>query len=72
MDFRYLTFELEFTINHPFAYETAQQEVFNIQSGENFTVHTDGTVKTPIRLVIKNTGNQPIRNLVLSARFADN
>lgn len=66
------TFELEFTINHPFAYETAQQEVFNIQSGENFTVHTDGTVKTPIRLVIKNTGNQPIRNLVLSARFADN
>lgn len=68
----YATFDLEFTINHPFAYETAQQEVFNIVSGDSIRVITDGTVKTPIRLTIKNTGDQPIHNLVLTSRFIQN
>lgn len=68
----YATFDLEFTINHPFAYETAQQEVFSIKSGDSIRISTDGTVKTPIRLIIKNTGTQPIHNLVLLSRFIQN
>lgn len=68
----YATFDIEFTFNHPFAYETAQQEIFNINSGETFKILTDGTVKTPIRLVIKNTGTQTIKNLVLNAKYIEN
>ncbi len=65
----YATFDLEFTINHPFAYETAQQLVFDIVSGEEFSIETQGTVKTPIRLLIKNTGTKPIKNLVITSKF---
>ena len=65
----YATFDLEFTINHPFAYENAQQLVFDIASGEAFSIETRGTVKTPVRLVIKNTGTNPIKNLVITSRF---
>ena len=68
----YATFELEFTINHPFAYETAQQEIFNINSGDSIRINTEGTVHTPIRLTIKNTGTKPIHNLVLTSRFIQN
>lgn len=65
----YATFDLEFTINHPFAYEKAQQEVFKVNSGEPMTVITSGTVKTPVRIIIKNTGTKTIQNLVIASRF---
>ncbi|MGL5253671.1 MAG: hypothetical protein ACRC9L_01420 [Brevinema sp.] len=65
----YATFSLEFTINHPFAYETAQQKSFDLKSGETFSIKTDGTVKTPVRLFIKNTGTKPIQNLVVTSKF---
>lgn len=68
----YATFDLEFTINHAFAYETAQQEIFNIKSGDTVSVTTEGTVKTPVRIVIRNTGTKPIHNLVLTSRFVQN
>ena len=68
----YATFDLEFTINHPFAYETAQQLVFQRRSGQPFIIETQGTVKTPIRLVIKNVGTRPINNLVITSRFINN
>lgn len=66
---QYATFELEFTINHPFAYETAQQQLMDVNSGEAFSVITDGTISTPIRLIIKNTGSETIRNLVVTAKY---
>lgn len=65
----YATFELEFTINHPFAYETAQQKVFNVTAGSSIIVNTEGTMKTPVRIIITNTGNVPINNLVLTSKF---
>ena len=68
-DLEYATFDLEFTCNHPFAYETAQQEIVDLVSGEKMKVFADGTVKTPVRLIIKNTGNTPITNLVITSRF---
>lgn len=72
MAMQYATFELEFTINHPFAYETAQQESFTVNSGETISITTDGTVSTPIRLIIKNTGSETIRNIVLLSQFIEN
>lgn len=67
------TFELEFTINHPFAYETAQQVLFNeVSSGDHIVLETDGTISTPVRLIIKNTGLQPIHNLIITQRFIEN
>jgi len=65
----YAAFQLEFTINHPFAYETAQQLVFDVSSGEEFYINTEGTVQTPVRLVIRNTGTSVIKNLVIRSKF---
>lgn len=67
----YSTFDLEFTSNHPFAYESAQQKYVKVKSGNSFVVSADGTIATPIRLVIKNTGVQPIHNLIVAATFID-
>lgn len=63
----YATFDIEFTINHPFAYETAQNLPFELlHSGDSFVVSTDGTIKTPAILTIKNVGNHPITNLIIT------
>lgn len=67
----YATFDLEFTINHPFAYESAQQQFVQVRAGTPFKVTTDGTISTPTRLVIKNTGTKPIRNLIVAATFVE-
>lgn len=72
MAMQYATFELEFTINHPFAYQTATQLRFDINSGESITLKTEGTVSTPIRMVVKNTGDRPIHNLIILSKFIDN
>lgn len=73
MAMEYATFELEFTCNHPFAYETAQQlHLSDIASGEPVTIKTDGTISTPIRLVIKNTGTTAIHNLIITQKFIEN
>lgn len=69
MSMQYAAFELEFTINHPFAYETAQELKFDLNSGDSFTITTDGTVSTPIRLIIKNTGANTIHNLIVVSKF---
>lgn len=61
----YATFDLEFTINHPFAYETAENSLFNIESGDSFIVTTDGTIETPAIITIKNTGTKPITNILI-------
>ena len=73
MAMQYATFTLEFTINHPFAYETAQQLKFSdAKSGTPITVQTDGTVSTPIRLIIKNTGDKTIHNLIITQHYIEN
>ena len=72
MAMQYAEFTLEFTINHPFAYETAKQLQFEIDSGEFIILETEGTISTPVRLIIKNTGNKPIHNLVIRSKFIEN
>ena len=73
MAMQYATFDLEFTINHPFAYETAQQLRFEgVESGVPISFTTDGTVSTPIRLIIRNTGITPSHNLIITQKFIEN
>lgn len=73
MAMQYATFELEFTSNHPFAYETAKQLRFeDVESGQPINFETDGTISTPVRLIIKNTGNNPIHNLIITQKFIEN
>ena len=73
MAMQYATFELEFTINHPFAYETAQQLHFEeVTSGQSISLITDGTISTPVRIIIKNTGDAPIQNLIITQKFIEN
>ncbi len=73
MAMQYATFDLEFTINHPFAYETAQQLHFeDVASGTPITLATDGTIATPVRLAIRNTGDTPSHNLIITQKVIDN
>ena len=69
MAMQYAQFTLEFTMNHPFAYETAKELRFQIGSGDSILLNTEGTISTPVRLIIKNTGTAPIKNLVLLSKF---
>ena len=73
MAMQYATFELEFTINHPFAYETAQQLQFtDVIPGTPVSLTTEGTVSTPIRLVIKNRGDSTVSNIIIRQKFIEN
>lgn len=71
MAMQYAEFILEFTMNHPFAYETAKQLRFEVTPGEPIILDTEGTVATPVRLIIKNTGTEPIHNLVIRSKFIE-
>ncbi len=68
---QYTQFTLEFTINHPFAYETAINKVFTITNNLPIKIVAEGTVETPIRMIIKNTGTTTINNLVIAKEFTN-
>jgi len=74
MAMQYATFDLEFTINHPFAYETAKEVHVDDGTGPEkiITIETDGTISTPIRFVIKNISNKTIKNLIITQKFIEN
>lgn len=56
-------FTLDFTITHPFAYETAVQQKQFIGTNKTVQLITDGTTKTPFRLIIKNVTDQKITSI---------
>jgi phage-related protein len=65
-------FDLEFTMSHPFAYETAiqQDEVIGRFTSNNFAdVDTDGTVETPVRIIIQNLNHATISRLKIYHRY---
>lgn len=72
MAMRYAQFTLEFTMNHPFAYETAKQRNFEVIPGNSITIETEGTVATPVRIVIRNTGTKPIHNIIIASKYIEN
>ena len=62
----YAAFELEFTINHPFAYERATQleRPVGVFLPNNFIkILIDGTVNTPVKIIIKNNTRSTITDL---------
>ena len=64
-------FTLDFTITHPFAYETAVQQQQFIGTNKTVQVITDGTTKTPFRLIIKNVTNKKITSIKITHRFIE-
>ena len=67
-------FELEFTMAHPFAYETAiqQTELIGGSTPSNvITVETDGTIKTPVRFIITNNTDREITELKIYHRYIE-
>ena len=64
-------FTLDFTITHPFAYETAVQQIQYISNNETIEVVTNGTVETPVRIIIKNLTNKKITSIKLIHRFIE-
>lgn len=64
-------FTLDFTITHPFAYETAVQQIHYISNNETVEVVTNGTVETPVRIIIKNLTNKKITSIKLVHRFIE-
>lgn len=68
---QYAEFTLEFTINHPFAYETAISEDYaNVGNNTKITAHAGGTIETPVRIIIKNTGTTTVNNLSITRKFS--
>lgn len=62
----YAQFTLEFTCNHPFAYESAVTYRFtNVTDAKTISMNVGGTIETPVKLTIKNVGTSTIKNLVL-------
>ena len=64
-------FTLDFTITHPFAYETAGQQKQSISNNETVQITTNGTVETPVRIIIKNLTNKTITSIKLVHRFIE-
>jgi len=63
---QYAQFTLEFTCNHPFAYESPQVLRFtNVGDAKSIKITVGGTVETPVRLIIRNTGTSTIKNMIL-------
>jgi predicted phage tail component-like protein len=68
----YAQFTLTFTINHPFAYETATNKNVIITDETPVKINTGGTVETPVRIFIKNTGQSTINNLIITRKHIQN
>lgn len=61
-------FTLDFTITHPFAYELPQHKTSVVGRNQFFLVEVGGTITTPARFRIINTGANTIKNLTLVLR----
>ena len=64
-------FTLDFTITHPFAYETAIQQKQFIGTNKTVQLVTNGTVETPFKVIIKNVTNNKITSIKLTHRFIE-
>jgi hypothetical protein len=69
-------FEVQFTFNHPFAYETALEENYIIDAFDplnQIELSVGGTVKTPVRITIKNNSEtETITGIKVVHRYIEN
>ena len=64
---KYGEFDLAFVYNPPFAYTAMKIVQYELTaSGGSLQAAMNGTVDTPCRIIIRNTGNTIIRNLRVS------
>lgn len=64
---KYGEFDLVFNYNPPFAYTAMKEVRYTLTaSGGSLEALMEGTVDTPCRIIIRNTGNTIIRNLRVS------
>ncbi len=69
-DLQFAQFTLNFTCNHGFAYETAISKAQSaVTNNTKIKVEASGTIETPIRMIIKNTGSTTVNNLAITRRF---
>jgi len=64
-------FTLDFTITHPFAYETAIQQEQFIGTSKVVQLVTGGTAKTPFRLIIKNVTDKTITSIKIIHKIVE-
>jgi len=63
------SFSMTFEANPPFAYEAPEDIFFTVTDQSQIQLQVRGTVETPVRITIKNTGSTTIRTLTIE-RFA--
>ncbi|MBQ6609287.1 MAG: phage tail family protein [Oscillospiraceae bacterium] len=67
---RYGEFDITFTYTPPFAYTDTKEERATVSaSGGTVVTEMEGTVDTPCRIIIRNTGSTIIRNFRISRRL---
>ena len=64
-------FTLDFTITHPFAYETAVQQEQFIGASKVVQLVTGGTTKTPVRIIIKNVTDKTITSIKIIHKIVE-
>lgn len=73
---QFAQFEVAFTFNHPFAYETALEENYIIDAFDplnQIELSVGGTVKTPVRITIKNNSEtETITGIKVVHRYIEN
>ena len=65
-------FQVEFTMAHPFAYETAIKEsklIGGTPGNDVAIIETSGTIETPVKLFIKNHTNSVIKRIKIYHKF---
>lgn len=65
----YAMFDVEFTMTHPFAYETAIQQDQFVGNHGTAEIETEGTVKTPVRIIIMNRSPSTIGRIKLYHKY---
>lgn len=68
---QFAQFQLEFTMIHPFAYETATQETHGLDELTSIVIETTGTVKTPVRLIITNNSDLTVTELKIYHKYIE-
>lgn len=71
MMLQFAQFTLDFTITHPFAYETAIQQQQFIGTSKKIQVVTNGTIETPFRIIIKNVTDKNMTSIRITHRFIE-
>lgn len=73
----YASFTLDFTISHPFAYESAIEKEATMgvsllgQVANKMMIVTAGTTKTPVKIIIRNITREPITHLKITHKYIE-